>query len=396
MSQYKKPDNSLPLVELANASTTVKVLGIDATAGITTGDTFHAKAPDGSFEAVPYTVAAPPTFDATDTLVPLSAPYAGATRSTDYGVFDNSYTSPDNYPVPAAGDVDTLFWANRFANKSQEITTGIKNGTLTPKHAREVGRTTRGSGTSAGHWSKVATITSPSSLADGVYNLKFIIGYTGDKPYSVMEVAIHMMRLSSAYTARTKADIISISGDGFRGPGCVKLVAATTGSNTLEVWIQKTQNYGAVKTYEIAKNDEIGEIASIEYHDLAPWQAAAPTGAVNITSDWAGSGIIQPTCGNGWTTGDIELEKSADGWVTIRVESPVAGTTTDGIIVTTLSAGYLPGASSIGALDIKLSSSTGVTNGGKFSLNTTTGVITIIGYVSGGFLRGSLTYRARG
>jgi len=100
MSQYK-PGGNFPTVNVTNASATVTVLGVDATAEIDVGDTFFV---NGAFSGR-YDVASR-SYSSPNTTVTLTAPYAGATAAGAIGVFHRDFTSGLNLPLPYDGDLE--------------------------------------------------------------------------------------------------------------------------------------------------------------------------------------------------------------------------------------------------------------------------------------------------
>lgn len=77
-----------------------------------------------------------------------------------------------------------------------------------------------------------------------------------------------------------------------------KLIGTGT---ALQLWYKKPINYGTITVTELSKANVNNHLYL--YNDGASWQSAAPTGAVNITSDYAGRGTAVPVAEGSTDTG---------------------------------------------------------------------------------------------
>jgi len=194
----------------------------------------------------------------------------------------------------------------------------------------------------ANTWAKLATFKLPSTnqtlTATYLLNTSFITAE------GVMKFNVQIRNDTGIYNLYTSIQVISnTNGGAVLNYDSLKLVSATDSTNVdIELWMKKSTQYCKFSLHELSLNDDVGT-ATITYNNNAAWQSATPSGAVTITSDWAGSGQLTSTSfSNGWA-GTAYYEKLANGQVIFHIAAGTIGTTTDGTTIFTLPSGYRPG-----------------------------------------------------
>lgn len=168
--------------------------------------------------------------------------------------------------------------------------------------------------------------------------------------------------------------------------------SVATAGTPIELYM-KSNTSGTIYTITEESITNSGVAVTTTYQNGSTWTVTTPTGAVTITSDWAGSGPITSTSLSN-STGTVYYEKSDDGLVTVDFVLTALTTTTDATTYFTMPAGFRHGISGL-ALDSILS---GVITGGAAGVlrMSDVGVVAIYNYAaSTGNWRASFRYRAR-
>lgn len=211
--------------------------------------------------------------------------------------------------------------------------------------------TTAAGGTGAANgadtWCKIATFSRAAGILGrqvGVtLELSSSLTSAGEDTTSA-KVAVYGLDTTGGLHSTSTVKVISSSGPAISNDSfMLKQTTAAIGED-FELWMKKKTQYQKFAIFEVAKQDSQAN-TTITYNDGAAWQAATPTGAVTITSDWAGSGEIVPTAGNGWTSGTgCFYQKKANGQVIVHVFVTGTGTKTDATTLFNLPVGYRPNA----------------------------------------------------
>jgi len=198
----------------------------------------------------------------------------------------------------------------------------------------------------ANTWCEIATFSMGTNDAVITTRDYLLVGFGLDVSTTRLHVSIKQgaSGLSSTDSRLQVSNISGLPSLGFAGLSHdgFKLTAASATSGTdVKLWMRKTGTYGAWSIYELGKADGAG-LSSVAYNNNAAWQSSTPSGAVNLTSDWAGGGWQSLTIQNGWA-GTARYKKTASGIVYIQLRFTTAGTTTDGTLIVTIPSGFRPG-----------------------------------------------------
>ena len=196
--------------------------------------------------------------------------------------------------------------------------------------------------TNLGYWAKIATITpTATNYTDNTIRLLLTFGDITYKGGTIeVDVAIGQ-GLTGFEPAHSQIAIINNTN---KNPNALNFkLVGDGGTNGLpvELWIQNNDTYGYMIIRELSQESGIGS-ANIQYVPNATWQAAEPTGVVEIASDWAGSGQLTSTSfQNGWA-GTAYYEKSADGWVHVKGVLTTIGATADTTVLFVIPEDFRP------------------------------------------------------
>lgn len=250
-------------------------------------------------------------------------------------------------------------------------------------------------GSTANYWQRVATITPNTTVnIDATLHLE-ISGRVTSSKVILAEILVHIRQESGlALMSDSHLDVLRIANDVFFDHNSFMLTASSTAAGTgVELWTKCKLPSANLQIYELSRSKV--DVVSIAYETTTAWQAATPTGAATITSDWAGSGQLTSTSfQNGWA-GTAYYERSSDGFLTIFFDITTVGTTTAGTTVFTIPAGFRHGEATAIRIVITAASGTGDVVG-VFNISAA-GVIAVYQYTAGGgALRSSTAvYRVR-
>ena len=159
--------------------------------------------------------------------------------------------------------------------------------------SRHVMTTAVGAAGDSGYWAKLATIT-PSATDYQYVGFSFIIqdGFQGQFN-STAKVSVFLTQNTAGLHTDSDLHVSSIDGGSRLSHDSFKLVAAAANGSDVELWVRKDATYGRFTVYELSKSNEQTPWTFV-YNNGATWQSAAPTGAVEITSDWAlNAGVVE-------------------------------------------------------------------------------------------------------
>lgn len=158
----------------------------------------------------------------------------------------------------------------------------------------------------ANTWAKIATFTPPASdYSNLTAHYTLIAVHGGSEKVSITVKLRQAQSGVFADESYVHVDIDTYLGMGAAGVAiekdCFKLISdSAVNGAPVELWMKKLSNYRVFSLHKNSVYYGIGEW-SVAYHNLAPWQSAVPSGAaVNVTSDWGGTGWVIPSLLNGW------------------------------------------------------------------------------------------------
>lgn len=242
----------------------------------------------------------------------------------------------------------------------------------------------------AGYYSNIATLSYPATNNVAANMTLLLTPKTASGVYRPIILTVTALQATAGLSASSKISMLSNDGTALAYNDIFLDTATAANGTDVKLWIQSI----IAAKYDVQVLAEAFDTGiSATYHDAVAWQSATPTGAVDITSDWAGSGQLSSTSlQNGWA-GTVYYEKSDDGHVYLFIYLTAAGTTTDGTVLFTLPARYRP---TITYQPMVLSGP-GATGGvlGRVVVDVN-GNLLLSSYVAGGSLwRAAISYRAR-
>jgi len=193
----------------------------------------------------------------------------------------------------------------------------------------------------ANTWAKIGAFT-PSASSNINLNRVFHI-LDSEKVNSPIAILHMTLRQSASGLSTTESNLgviaIGPTTDHIDQSSFKVISSAATNGTAIELWINKKTTFNKFSVYEVGASETSGEW-NVSYNNNAAWQSSTPSGAVNLTSDWAGSGQLTSTSfSNGWA-GTAYYEKLANGLVKVFVGCTTIGTATDATTIWTAPAGY--------------------------------------------------------
>jgi len=154
----------------------------------------------------------------------------------------------------------------------------------------------------AGYWSKICTVTNTYG-DDNVLKLglEFVSPHGnsgGSSTKTVVDIELRDEQGTNTGLQSAWSYIQTIlSGNVVPFNGIMAVGSTTTGQPT-EIWIKNNLTLGRVIAVRELYREETSPW-TVAYNNNSTWQSATPSGAVTITSDWAGAGTFLP-----YTEGD--------------------------------------------------------------------------------------------
>jgi hypothetical protein len=207
--------------------------------------------------------------DATDTLVG---------KDTTDTLTNKTLTSPDIN----AGTADDLTALSVAADSDGNVSRWVMT-TATGGVGTEDGANT---------WAKLATFDGDAStVARFAVTLELTsVFYNAGQDTTSTKVAIQILDAAGGLSSNSTINIVGTTGSAISHDS-FKLVQATASQGTpIELWVRKDTSYQSFYVTEIGRHD-LNDSVDVAYNPNAAWQSATPSGAVNITSDWAGGWI---------------------------------------------------------------------------------------------------------
>jgi hypothetical protein len=137
-----------------------------------------------------------------------------------------------------------------------------------------------GAADGANTWAKIATFaTGTSQYAEG----QVLLAVTGrdSGTHDTALVSVYVRTNGTGSDPVLGVEILSKGGvSGMITPGSFKIISGGW-STDVQLWINKTANYGNFAFYEL--NENVNGM-TLTYHNSAAWQSAVPTGSVNNVS----------------------------------------------------------------------------------------------------------------
>lgn len=199
----------------------------------------------------------------------------------------------------------------------------------------------------SGYWSKIATFQNTlgsSNLLSRDLLITTALGASRTDASTRIKVSISDTSGIGLDSAQSHISVLEASylnlHDAFM------LVGSASLGQPVQLWMRYDDSQGRACDVIKMSESEFDPSWSVSYNDGAAWQASAPSGAVTITSDWAGSGWITPTLINGYANAysgshPAQYRKLANGMVIFKGAIDLSGATSNTIAFTTI-AGYRP------------------------------------------------------